>query len=250
MLKKRIITTLTLQNGVLFRTRNFEPDYRYTHNFIDMWSVDEIIILDITRKLRFDDEDKNLFFKTLEQISKNIVVPLTVGCGIKKLDDIRTLLNNGADKVVINSAALEAPKKINSFASKYGKQCIVVSIDVKKIDNEFIVFTDYGTKKTNYKLKDWIKIVQDEGAGEIFLQSIEFDGSLEGYNYEMVNHISQIINLPLIVSSGAGNWEHFEKLFEFDFVSAASTTNIYHFTESSIKSLKNFLKAKNLEIRA
>ena len=84
-----------------------------------MWSVDEIIILDITRKLRFDDEDKNLFFKTLEQISKNIVVPLTVGGGIKKLDDIRTLLNNGADKVVINSAALEAPKKINSFASKY-----------------------------------------------------------------------------------------------------------------------------------
>ena len=97
-----------------------------------MWSVDEIIILDITRKLRFDDEDKKSFFKTLEQISKNIVVPLTVGGGIKKLDDIRTLLNNGADKVVINSAALEAPKKINSFASKYGKQCIVVSIDVKK----------------------------------------------------------------------------------------------------------------------
>ena len=140
MLKKRIITTLTLQDGILFRTRNFEPDYRYTHNFIDMWSVDEIIILDITRKLNFRDKNKISFFKTLEFISKNIVVPLTAGGGIQTSDDIKKLLDNGADKIVVNSAALKSPKIINSFSSKYGKQCIVVSIDVKKIDNDFLFF--------------------------------------------------------------------------------------------------------------
>tara|TARA_B100001142_G_scaffold329992_1_gene395504 strand:- start:8205 stop:8957 length:753 start_codon:yes stop_codon:yes gene_type:complete len=249
MLKKRIITTLTLQDGILFRTRNFEPDYRYTHNFIDMWSVDEIIILDITRGSNFRDKNKISFFKTLEFISKNIVVPLTVGGGIQTNDDIKKLLDNGADKIVVNSAALKSPKIINSFSSKYGKQCIVVSIDAKKIDNDFIVFSDYGKNKTNYKLEEWIKIAQEEGAGEIFLQSIQFDGSLEGYDYEMVEKISRTINLPLIVSSGAGNWEHFEKLFKYNFVSAASTTNIYHFTESSIKSLKTFLAKKHLEVR-
>jgi len=250
MLKKRIITTLTLQDGILFRSRNFEPDYRYTHNFIDLWSIDEIIILDITRKLNFDDPNKNKFFKTLEFISKNIVVPLSVGGGIRKKEHIKKLLHNGADKVVINSAALTSPKIIGSFSSKYGKQCIVVSIDAKKIGKEYFVFAEYGTKITKFKIEDWIKIVQEEGAGEIFIQSIDFDGSLEGYDYELVEKISKVINLPLIVSSGAGNWEHFEKLFNFDFVSAASTTNIYHFTESSIKSLKTFLTKKNIEIRS
>ena len=208
MLKKRIIATLTLKDGVLFRSRNFEPDYRYTHNFIDLWSIDEVVILDITRNLNFDSQEKKNFFDILQFISKNIVVPLTVGGGIRNEIHIKKLLDNGADKITINSIATEDPKIIGSFAYKYGKQCIVISIDVKKIGNNYIVFSNFGKKKTKYKIEDWIKIVQEEGAGEILIQSIDYD-TLEGYNYELVEKILKL-SLPLMCQA-AQVMGHFAK---------------------------------------
>ena len=249
MLKKRIITTLILQNGILFRSKKFEPDYRYTHKFIDMWSIDEVVVLDITRNLKFENPEKKNFFNMLENISKNSVVPFSVGGGIRSLNNIRQLLQKGADKIVINSACINDPGFIKLSSKEFGSQCIVVSVDVKKIDETHHVFTSYGTKKTLHKLREWIKIVQNEGAGEIFLQSIDKDGSLEGYDFEMVENISDLIEVPLIVSGGAGNWEHFENLLKYEHVSGASTTNIYHFTESSINNLKKYLFKKNIEVR-
>ncbi len=216
---------------------------------MDLWSIDEIIVLDITRNLDFQNPKKNKFFKTLENISKNAVVPLTVGGGIRNTVDINRLLNSGADKVVVNSICLEKPKLINLFSNEFGSQCIVASIDVKKVEGSYYVFSNYGSTKTKYQLIEWINIAQEEGVGEIFLQSINMDGSLEGYDYEMVEKVSNMIKVPLIISSGAGNWEHFENLLKYDYVSGASTTNIYHFTESSIKSLKKYLINKNFEIR-
>lgn len=137
MLAKRIITTLMLNNGILFRSKKFIPDYRYTLNFIDMWSVDELVILDITRNLNFDDQDKKIFFQKMNKISKNANVPITAGGGVRQLKDIEKLLKNGADKVILNTAAIKDPKIINSAAKESGSQCIVICIDVKSEDNNF-----------------------------------------------------------------------------------------------------------------
>ena len=120
-----------LNNGVLFRSKNFIPDYRFTLNFIDMWSVDEIILLDITRELDFESEKKNIFFSEMEKISKNSYVPLTVGGGIKKLKHIEKLLKNGADKIILNTISINNPNFINEAAKEFGSQCIVISVDAK-----------------------------------------------------------------------------------------------------------------------
>jgi imidazole glycerol-phosphate synthase subunit HisF len=249
MLAKRVITTLMLNNGVLFRSKNFIPDHRFTLNFIDMWSVDEIIILDITRNLSFDDDLKSLFFKEILEISKNSYVPLTIGGGIRRIKDIEKLLNNGADKVIINTAALENPKIISLAAKEFGSQCIVVSIDVETKDNNLNLMENYGQIKSKFDLVEYIEMIQNYNAGEIFLQSVNMDGSLLGYDLNIIDKIQKHIKIPLIISCGAGNWSHVEQALKKDVVSAASLTNIFHFTEKSINNLKNNLK-KSIYIRS
>lgn len=248
MLAKRIITTLMLNNGVLFRSKNFIPDHRFTLNFIDMWSVDEIIILDITRNLSFDDQLKGLFFKEILKISKNSYVPLTIGGGIRKIKDIEKLLNNGADKVIINTAALENPEIISLAAREFGSQCIVVSVDVETKDNKLNLMKNYGQIKSKFNLVEYIEMIQNYDAGEIFLQSVNMDGSLLGYDLNIIDKIQKYIKIPLIISCGAGNWSHVEQALKKDVVSAASLTNIFHFTEKSINNLKKNLK-KSIYIR-
>ena len=148
MLAKRIITTLMLNNGVLFRSKNFIPDYRFTLNFIDMWSVDEIILLDITRELDFESEKKNIFFSEMEKISKNSYIPLTVGGGIKKLKHIEKLLKNGADKIILNTISINNPNFINEAAKEFGSQCIVISVDAKYENEKFFLMEKYGQNKS------------------------------------------------------------------------------------------------------
>ena len=131
MVAKRILTTLMLNNGVLFRSKKFRPDYRYTLNFVDMWSIDELILLDISRNVSFHSEEKQLFFNEMKKISKNAYVPITVGGGIRKLEDIEKLFKNGADKVILNSASIENIKLINLAAQEFGSQCVVICIDAK-----------------------------------------------------------------------------------------------------------------------
>jgi cyclase len=131
MVAKRIITTLMLNDGILFRSKEFSPDYRYTLNFIDMWSVDELVIMDITRNVNFDDDKKKIFFQKVKEISKNAYVPITAGGGIRELKDIEKLLKNGADKVILNTAAIKNTKFINYAAKEFGSQCIVICMDVK-----------------------------------------------------------------------------------------------------------------------
>jgi cyclase len=241
MLAKRIIATLMLNNGVLYRSKNFIPDYRYTLNFVDMWSIDEVVVIDISRELDFEDKKKEIFFDQLRNISANAYVPLTAGGGIRTLKNIEKLLKNGADKVLLNTICFEDPKFIHRAAKEFGSQCIVVSIDAKLDQNIYCVMKKYGQEKALYKLNDYIKIIQDNQAGEIFLQSVDRDGSLLGYDLKLLDHIDSI-QLPLIVSSGAGNWDHVKKVLENDFVSAACLTNIFHLTENSIKNLKNYIK--------
>ncbi len=230
-----------LKEGILFRSKNFIPDYRYTLNFIDMWSVDEIVLLDITRNLSFQDEEKKIFLKKMREISKNAYIPITAGGGIRELKDIEKLLKNGADKIVLNTASIRNTKIINSAAKEFGSQCIVVCIDAKFENNNYHLMEDYGKKKSSLKLIEYIKNIQDENAGEIFLQSIHKDGSLTGYDIKLLEKINEYINIPLIISCGAGNWDHVKEVLSYDYVSAASLTNIFHFTEKSIIGLKNYI---------
>lgn len=206
-----------------------------------MWSVDEVVVIDISRKLNFKDEKKEIFFNELKNISANAYVPLTAGGGIRTLGNIEKLLKSGADKVLLNTICFEDPKFIKKAAKEFGSQCIVICIDAKIEDDICYVMKDYGQKKSQYKLNEYIKIIEDNEAGEIFLQSVDRDGSLLGYDLKLLDSLEGI-NLPLIVSSGAGNWDHVKKILEKDYISAASLTNIFHFTEKSIKNLKNYIK--------
>ncbi len=242
MVAKRILTTLMLNNGVLFRSKKFRPDYRYTLNFVDMWSIDELILLDISRNVSFDSEEKQLFFNEMKKISKNAYVPITVGGGIRKLEDIEKLFKNGADKVILNSASIENIKLINLAAQEFGSQCVVVCIDAKYENEKYVLMENYGQKKSSLDIIEYIKKVQDEKAGEIFLQSVDRDGSLAGYDVKLLDYLSKYIKIPLIVSSGAGNWDHVKEILKRDYVSAASLTNIFHFTEKSVKNLKNHIE--------
>ena len=200
MLAKRIITTLMLQEGVLFRSKQFIPDHRYTLNFIDMWSVDEVVVIDISRDVTFKDKEKHYFFEQLLNISKNAYVPITAGGGIRSLSDIEKLLKYGSDKILLNSAALNNPKFINEAAKEFGSQCIVVSIDILRDNEKYFIMQKYGQEKYNLDLIEYIKIIQENNAGEIFIQSVNMDGSLKGYDLNIVDKIQDYVKIPLIIS--------------------------------------------------
>lgn len=247
MLRNRLITVLTFNDGVLYRTRNFHPDYRYTLNFVDAWSVDEIVILDITRPGQGDREN---FYDIVTQFADRCFVPLTVGGRVRTIEDFRILLRLGADKVVINTEAVNRPEFITEAAQLFGSQCIVVSIDAKRNSNgNYEVFTDFGTKATGLEPVVWAKKAQELEAGEIMITSIDKDGSLEGYDNELNRMIAESVEIPVLVCGGAGKWQDFVEGFTEGKASAVCTANIYHFTDSSIKSAKIFLKEAGINIR-
>jgi len=247
MLRKRLITTLTFNNGVLFRTKNFIPDYRYTLNFVDSWLVDEVIILDITRGIKKNSEK---FYEIVQKFAEDCFVPLTVGGLVGSEYDFSKLLHCGADKIAINTKALEQPDFITSVAKKYGTQCVVVSIDVKKTkDGNYEVFSKCGTNPTGLDPVKWAKRAQDFGAGEIMLTSIDKDGSLEGYDNQLNSIVSEAIDIPVLVSGGAGKWQDFVDGINIGKAAGVCTTNIYHFTKSSIASAKKYMYLKGLNVR-
>lgn len=247
MLRKRLISVLTLNDGVLFRTRNFKPDYRYTSNFIDAWSIDEIVILDITRNKQ---SNRGIFFETVDKFAKNCFVPLSVGGGVSSEADFSKLLKSGADKIVINSKAIEKPLLIRESAKRYGTQCVVVSIDVyKSKNNRYEVFSNCGAIPTGLDPVEWAKRVQDFGAGEIMLNSINNDGTLEGYDNDLNRMVAEALEIPVIVSGGAGKWQDFVDGINIGKASGVCTSNIYHFTETSIASAKKFMNDKGIKVR-
>lgn len=246
MLKKRIIITLTFLDGVLYRTKNFKPDYRYTKNFLNLWSIDELILIDISQK-KFSKK----FLELISFFSINCFVPVSVGGGIKSKNDVDLFFKFGADKIILGSDSINDPQLIHEISRKYGNQSIIQSVDCKKKISENI-YTVYGQSGK--------KIIQDNpinfaekaigyGVGEILINSIDNDGSLLGYDLNLIDMCSKEIKSPILALGGAGNWKHIEDLFLNTDVSAACTQNIFHFTEESIQSLKNFLNNKNINIR-
>lgn len=247
MLRKRLITVLTFNNGVLFRTRNFIPDYRYTLNFVDAWSVDEVVLLDITRP---GQGDRKNFYEVVEEFASKCFVPLSAGGWVKTIDEVQTLLRRGADKVIINTEAFRQPEFITEIAKLYGSQCAVVSIDAKlKTDGTYEVYIEQGRVSTGRDPASWAKEAQAAGAGEIIITSIDRDGMLEGYDTTLGKMVSETVAIPVLISGGAGNWQHFVDGFNDGRASAVCTTNIYHFPESSIKSAKLYLKQAGIDVR-
>lgn len=248
MLRKRLITVLTLNDGVLFRTRMFEPDYRYTLNFVDAWSIDEIVLLDISR-CRVQQGPR--FLERVSEFASRCFVPLAGGGGVRSLQDFHALLQAGVDKIVLNTGALERPDLIREAAERFGSQCVVVSIDARQTNRGgYEVHSHFGAEPTGWDPASWARRAQDLGAGEILITSIERDGYLEGYDNKLNRSVVDAVTVPVLCCGGAGRWEHFVEAFEEAGVSGVCTTNIYHFAETSIRSAKVYLKRAGIEVRS
>ena len=247
MPKKRLITVLTFNNGVLYRTKQFNPDYRYTSNFVDCWSVDEIIAIDVTRPGQGKREN---FLKAVRDLSKKCFVPLTAGGGIRTAAHVEQLLRCGADKVSVNHLTLHQPAMVSDLAKKYGSQCIVGSVDVKRCDDStYEVFSDFGLTPTGLSPCKQIEALHNMGVGECLLSSIDRDGSLLGYDLDLCDMVANAAKFPVVVLGGAGNWAHMLEVFSKTKVSGCCTQNIYHFTETSIRSAKAYLVERGVNVR-
>lgn len=247
MLKKRLIAVLTFNDGVLFRTKNFNPDYRYTSNFVDLWSIDELILLDVSK-----EKDTESFSKIVKTFSRKCFVPITVGGGIKLISEADLFFKNGADKVLIGSGSVDNPKLIKDISEKYGRQSIVHSIDCKKNPNnknEYLVMKNSAKDTINLKPLERLNQILNYGVGEILVNSVDNDGGLLGFDLKLINLFKGKIKCPLLVLGGCGNWEHILEVFENIDVSGICTQNIYHFTEESIKSAKKYLNENSINIR-
>ena len=247
---KRIIPCLDVDNGRVVKGINFvglrdagdpvEVAKRYNNE-----GADEITFLDITAS----HENRGTIVDIVKQVAKEVFIPLTVGGGIRKLDDIYKLLNVGCDKVSINSSAVTNPDLINESAKRFGSQCIVTAIDVKKVaDGSYHVFVKGGREDTGMDALAWAKEVYERGAGEILLTSMDTDGAKTGFELNITEKISSMIDIPVIASGGAGTMAHMKEAFEHG-ASAALAASIFHFKEIDIMDLKRYLRDHNIPVR-
>ena len=250
MLKKRIIPCLDIRDGRTVKGINFVQlrdagDPVALARCYEECGADELVFLDITATI----EGRNTFIPLVERISSEISIPFTVGGGIRSVEDVRCLLNAGADKVSVNSFAVRQPDVITDLAREFGSQCVVVAIDARFSDKRWVVHVDGGRTPTAIEVSSWAKKVEAAGAGEILLTSMDHDGTKSGFAIELINEICNKVNIPVIASGGAGNMEHFSELFEKTDCTAALAAGIFHFGEVGIKELKQYLKERNTEIR-
>ena len=251
MLSKRIIPCLDVKDGQTVKGVNFE-NLRYAGDPVELAKkysnegADELVFLDITAT----NEGRKTTVEMVQKVAEQVFIPFTVGGGIKSLDDMKTLLKAGADKIAINSAAVKNPDLINEASTYFGSQCVVVAIDAKKIDEEFYVHINAGKKNTGIKLLDWAKEVEKRGAGEILLTSMDADGTQNGFDLPMTKLVSTAVKIPVIASGGAGaNSNHFIDVFKDGFADAALAASIFHFGTLPIPTLKQELKTNNIEVR-
>ena len=251
MLKKRIIPCLDVKGGRVVKGINFvdlidagdpvEQASIYNQN-----GADEICFLDITAS----SDKRDILLDTVKKTAECCFVPLTVGGGVRSIQDIRKLLLAGADKVSINTAAIKNPDLIKESANKFGSQCIVVAIDAKKTkENTWEVFTHGGREPTQLNALEFAKLAQENGAGEILLTSMDRDGTKEGYDIELTKKISSSLNIPVIASGGVGNLEHLKDGIIKGGSSAVLAASIFHFGEYSIQEAKEYLKKENVPVR-
>ena len=244
MLKKRIIISLTFLDGVLFRTKSLKFDYEIYKNFIDLWSVDEIILIDISK----NKINKN--FLDVVRFYRKLSPSITVGGGIFSVIDAAKFFDLGVEKVIINTGSYYDKNLHEKLSKIYGTSSIIHAIDCKKNDENYEIFIENGKKLVEENFLEYVKKINQFNIGEILINSINNDGGLLGYDLNLIDIVSDVVEKPIIVTGGAGNWEHILSILKKKKISAASTQNIYHFTNDSIKSLKNFLKENNIQVRS
>lgn len=256
MLAKRIIPCLDIKDGRTVKGINFE-NLRDAGDAVELgkWysenGADELVFLDITAT----HEERKTFASLVTKIAQNLNIPFTVGGGIGSVDDVSRLLDAGADKVSVNSAAIRRPDLINEIAQAFGSQCIVVAIDAKQVPSpatgevRWLVHLNGGRIPTDIDLFDWAKEVAERGAGEILFTSMNHDGTKQGFANEALARISKSVSIPVIASGGAGTMAHFYDTFTEGYADAALAASIFHFKEIGIMDLKKYLKDKGIVIR-
>ena len=251
MITKRIIPCLDVRDGRVVKGVNFEGlnDVSDPVKLAEYYSengADELVFYDITASA----EERNIFTDILKEAASKIFIPLTVGGGIRTIDDFDRVLKCGADKVSVNSGAIANPRLIEEAARKYGDQCVVLSADVKRVDGYFRVFAKGGRVDTGINALKWIKDGVDMGAGEIVLNSIDTDGVKKGFDIEMLDAVSSLVDVPVIASGGAGCADDFTVLFKtLPKVDAGLEASIFHFGEVSIRELKDELTKEGITVR-
>lgn len=251
MLAKRIIPCLDVKDGQTVKGVNFE-NLRYAGDPIELAKrydnegADELVFLDITAT----NEARQTMLNVVEAVAKQVFIPLTVGGGIKTIEDIRNLLRCGADKVSLNTSAVNNPELIEKAALEFGSQCITIAVDSKHENNDFWVYINAGTKKTEHKVIDWVKKVEKLGAGEILLTSMNADGTQAGYDIEVTKLVSRNSTLPVIASGGASNDpKTFLDVFTSGYADAALAASVFHFDTLRIKDLKKYLNNNGVTVR-
>ncbi len=251
MITKRIIPCLDVRDGRVVKGVNFEglSDVSSPVSLGKYYSdngADELVFYDITASA----EGRGLFTDILKEVASTIFIPLTVGGGINTLDDFDRVLKCGADKVSVNSGAIKNPNLIEEAAKKYGDQCVVLSVDVKRVDGQFKVFAKGGRENTGMDALQWIKKCVDLGAGEVVVNSIDTDGVKKGFDLEMLEAVCEIVSVPVIASGGAGGIDDFITLFhKLPKVDAGLAASIFHFGEVAIPDLKKKLSEKSIVVR-
>ncbi len=251
MITKRIIPCLDVKNGQVVKGVNFEG-LRQISSPVELakhyssCGADELVFYDITAS----SDGRKLFTEILCETSQNVFIPLTVGGGINTVDDFDRVLKCGADKVSVNSGALKNPNLIDEAAKKYGNQCVVLSVDVKRENGQFAVYAKGGREKTGLEAVSWIKQCVERGAGEVVLNSIDTDGVKGGFDLEMLEAVCNAVNVPVIASGGAGKKDDFAELFtKLPQVDAGLAASIFHFGEVEIPDLKRTLKENGILVR-
>lgn len=250
MLKKRIIPCLDIKDGATVKGINFE-DLKNAGDPVELAKkyeqdgADELVFLDITATL----ENRKTFVELVKDIAKELSIPFTVGGGISSVEDVRRLLEAGADKISINSSAVRDPQLIFELANEFGSQCVVVAIDTKRVGTSDLVHIKGGREATELDTVTWAKKAEALGAGEILLTSMDGDGTKNGFDLRITKQVSESINIPVIASGGAGATDDFIKVFNETKATGALAASIFHFNEINIQELKQQLKTQKIQIR-
>ena len=250
MLKNRIIPCLDVKNGRVVKGINFVDlvdagDPVEQAKIYDEQGADELCFLDITAS----NENRDIILDTVKKTAEKCFMPLTIGGGIRTLEDIRNLLLAGADKVSINTAAVENSNVVIDSSKKFGSQCIVVAIDAKKNRDKWEVFTHGGRNNSGIDALEYAKQMEDNGAGELLVTSMDRDGTQVGYDIDLMSQISSIVNIPVIASGGVGNLDHLVDGIKLGKASAVLAASIFHFGKHSIKEAKDYLDSKGIPVR-
>src|SRR6056300_1441419 len=250
MLKSRIIPCLDVKNGRVVKGINFvnlkdAGDPVEQAKIYSDGGADEICFLDITAS----NENRDTIYDVVERTSKKCFVPLTVGGGVRSIEDINKLLSCGADKVSINTAAVLNPKIVEESSKKFGSQCILVAIDAKKKNEKWEIFTHGGRIKTGIDVFEFARIMENSGAGELLVTSMDRDGTQVGYDNELMSNITALVNIPVIASGGVGNLDHLVDGIKLGKASAVLAASVFHYGKHSIKEAKEYLASKRIPVR-